>query len=117
MERLSGTQKLIKALHEEKLDTKAYRNLLALVEADYYDDYKSDLVFPRRQLAHDLQTIGLSKLAMRVMLGEFDAEAWEGDEWWESEGKEAFFNDPILQDMATRLGVPIKELLDGSIQM
>ena len=57
----------------------------------YYDDYRSELVFPIRQLMKDAQANGLTTIADRAKRGDFDAQKWEADEWAKSaEGQQTF---------------------------
>lgn len=57
-------------------------------KAGHYDDYESDIAFPKIQLVHDLSKIKThesEKLIQRVVDGEFDGTKEETDKWMESE--------------------------------
>lgn len=112
MERLSGTQKLVKALRE--LNDPHLDSFIVICESCYYDEYKGPLNFPLIDLIDALERLGLHDLATRTRAGEFDAEAWEGDEWWATEGRQFFLNDPELRDAVREIGVPIDDLIRGT---
>lgn len=85
-ERQPTTEKLAKAL--EKAGAPA--EMIQRAHEGYYDDYKSDLIGPIYHLVDDANQNNLPDIASRAIAGEFDAERWEADEWFEREGKMLF---------------------------
>ena len=86
-------------MHTKDKLAKALRKIGLTEMADkaatgYYHDFLSPLDFPEMQLVNDLMKVGTSEamaLRRRVMDGEFDASAKEGDDWAKSpEGQDAF---------------------------
>lgn len=56
-----------------------------------YDDFKSELDMPLRELVRDAQAAGLHDIANRAKAGEFDAQQWEAKAWAMSpEGQTTF---------------------------
>ena len=55
----------------------------------YYDDFKTPLDFPIRQLAVDALKIGLTHIAQGAIEGRYDSMPEEGQAWWDKEGKDA----------------------------
>jgi hypothetical protein len=68
-------------------------SMIARARAGHYDDFKSSLVMPIRQLIVDLQALGKADLARRAIDGEFDATPEESEAWWKSEGEALLLQD------------------------
>jgi len=65
--------------------------MIEQARAGHYDDFKSDLLFPIRELVKDARAAGLASLSIRATSGEFEAQLWECDAWRAGpEGKAAF---------------------------
>lgn len=76
-----------KAVHRDNhpfLDT-----MILSARAGYYDDFKTPLDFPLRQLVADAQKIGLTDIAQWAIDGRYDATQEEAKAWWNNEGKDA----------------------------
>ena len=76
-QRVPTTEKLAKALEQASAPAK----MIERARSGYYDDYKSELAFPIRQLVEDAMRHELYDIAERAKNGDFDAQKWEGDEW------------------------------------
>lgn len=85
--RIPTSEKLAQALREAN----APLDMISRAEAGYYDDFRSELAFPMRQLVLDAVAHELPQIAMAAIDGQFDAQSWEADEWAKSEeGQETF---------------------------
>ena len=71
------SEKLARALEEAR----APAWMIKKARAGDYDDYKSVDPTPIHTLVQDCRTANLPKIAYRAMRGDFDAPAWEGEEW------------------------------------
>ncbi|MBP5971541.1 hypothetical protein HW132_02005 [Brasilonema sp. CT11] len=84
-----STQKLLQAL-EAKNDPKL-APIITRAKANYYHDYKSDLMAPIVTLVADLRGAGHEDLAQRAVDGEFDSTKEESDAWAKSSEEKAVF--------------------------
>ena len=62
--------------------------MILSARAGYYDDFKTPLDFPIRQLVADARKIGLTSIAQGAIDGRYDATQEEAA-WWNNEGKDA----------------------------
>lgn len=77
MERIPTTERLAEALRQAG----ASPEMIASALAGHYDDYKSELFCPIRQLVADARKAGLEDIAQRAIAGDFDATDWEHEDW------------------------------------
>ena len=82
-EKIATTERL--AVELEKAG--APISMIRLARGGVYDDFRSDSATPIQDLVRDLNIAKLKDLARRALDGEFDAESWEADEWYEKEGR------------------------------
>ena len=78
---MKTSDKLAQVLDEHGLSAMAKR-----AREGYYDDYRSPIATPIRELVQDLQAAGQHELANRAANGEFDGTKEEAEEWrknWE----------------------------------
>lgn len=68
----------------------AIATLMRDVQHDVYDEFRSQLPFPKAELATQLEAAGLGELAKRVEDGIYDATAQEARDYWDTEGKKRF---------------------------
>jgi hypothetical protein len=93
-QRIPTTEKLMKALQASGAPTW----MIECARIGYYDEWKSTLALPLKQLVDDARANGLTEVAERAINGDFDGQDWEADEWRESpEGRATFqaFMDSI----------------------
>lgn len=84
-ERIPTSEKLAQSLRA----VNAPLDMIVRAEVGYYDDFRSELAYPVKQLVLDAVANGLPDIAMRAMESEFDAQNWEIDAWANSsEGQE-----------------------------
>ncbi len=83
--RTPTTEKLALAL--EALDDPKLSEMIRNARAGFYDDYKTTIPQPIARLIKDLSSAGYPEMAERAMDGEWNAQKWEADEWFEHEGK------------------------------
>lgn len=74
------TERLAEALS----NARAPQEMISRARSGYYDDFKSDLLFPVRALVEDARKYHLNNIALRAMNGEFDAQDFEAREWAKS---------------------------------
>lgn len=85
--RVPTTEKLAKALEQAN----APASMIAAARAGHYDDYKSDVPDPIRQLVRDARDANLPTIVIAAINGKFDGQKWEADEWAKSpEGRATF---------------------------
>lgn len=80
--KISTVDRLVQALTGSGAPT----DMIMRAAMGYYDDFKSELVAPIYQLVMDARAAGLDHIAKLAADGEFDAQAWEADEWMKAEG-------------------------------
>ena len=78
--RVPTTEKLAEAL----IEVRAPGSMIQRAKEGYYDDFKSPLVFPIRELVMDAQKHNLTRIAERAEEGGFDAQDWEARLWAQS---------------------------------
>ena len=84
-DRKPTTEKLATALEALEPQSEALREMIKKARQGYYDDFKSELMFPLQQLAHDVKAAGHPEFVARVIDGEFDAPLWESEAWIKSD--------------------------------
>lgn len=90
-EPLPTTERLARAL--EATGDPALAGMIMRARAGYYDDFKSPLAMPERQLVIDLRQAGQTGLLERAMDGEFDSTAAESQAWAASEDGQNTFRE------------------------
>lgn len=89
----ASTQKLIQALQAAN-DAKL-QPIIEKARSNTYHEFKTELMFPIRQLVEDLNQVGYEQLAQRAMNGEFDATEKEAREWSRSAEGQATFAELV----------------------
>lgn len=84
-----ASDKLAEALEQAG----APKDMIKRAREGYYDDFRSELADPIRQLVIDAAKCGLVGIATRARKGDFDAEKWESDEWAASDEGQAIFKE------------------------
>lgn len=84
--KLLTTEKLARAL--EDLNDPEIEDIIKKARKGYYDDYKSWIPFPIKQLTIDLEEAGYPDMAKLAKNGKWDATKEEAEEWFEKEGKD-----------------------------
>lgn len=60
--------------------------MILSARSGYYDDFKTPLDFPLRQLVADAQKIGLGGIVQGAVDGRYDASDEEAQAWWSASG-------------------------------
>ena len=82
---LPTSERLANALHKAG----APARLVNGARLGHYDDYKSELTFPKLALVFDLRAANLHTFAVRVMRGEFNSSPEEASAWMKGFGRNA----------------------------
>lgn len=85
---MSTKERLAQVLHARgffELERKAREGL--------FDDYESPSATPQMDLVAELRSLSAGDLVQRVINGEWDGTAEEGDAWFEREGRAALLAD------------------------
>ena len=77
IESIPTTERLARALEAAG----APQDMIARARGGYYDDFKSQEIFPIRTLVEHANLHSLYDIAERAKQGEFDGTKEEGDEW------------------------------------
>lgn len=91
----ASTQKLIQALEAEN-DPKL-KPIIEKARNNTYNEFKTHVAFPIRQLVEDLRAAEHEKLAQRAINGEFDATTEEANELAASSEGQAVFAELITK--------------------
>lgn len=89
--RIATSEKLARVL--EAQEDPRLEFMITRAREGLYDDYKSDLPMPIHLLVDQLRQYGYNDLAKRAIDGEFDAQVWEGKEWFRKEGAALLIDD------------------------
>jgi hypothetical protein len=89
----ASTQKLIQAL--EAADDPKLQPIIEKARSNAYHEFKTELMFPIRQLVEDLNRAGHKQLAQQAMDGNFDATEEEAREWSRSAEGQATFAELV----------------------
>ena len=93
-DRQPTTEKLAKALEE----LKAPKWMIDNARNGVYDDFKSQYAMPLHVLAIAAQSQGLPQSFIdRVIDGEFDAQLWESEKWFQSPEGQQVLNELLDQ--------------------
>ncbi len=86
-QRIPTTEKLATALEQANAPLWLIQN----ARKGLYDDYKSENPTPIVALVNDCKSCNLESIIDRAIMGEFDAQTWEAEEWRNSPDGQAAF--------------------------
>jgi len=84
-DRVPTSEKLANFL--ESLKDPRLTDMIKKARDGYYDNYKTTIPFPTIQLVLDFEEAGYQELAEEAKKGRWDSQDWEGEEWFEKEGR------------------------------